>query len=468
MPTFRSGRLVRLRRADVTAVLASDELERQLVPPGGHSLIIAPLSARGLMLGTVTTWRADPSPPFDDADAELLSEIASRAALGIDNGRRYTREHTAAVALQQRLLPRAETDTPAAEVFGTYRSAGGGIGVSGDWFDALTLPSLRTALVVGDVIGHGLSAAATMGRLRTAVQTYADLELDPGEVLARLEDLMQKLAAEAPADQRDVVGASCLFAIYDATAGECSVASAGHPPPVVCAPDGSVRILDVQPGPPVGVGGVPFQTLTFPVEPGSVIALYTDGLFELAPYDGPDALPRLAEALRAERPWESSLRDIGQALVDHPRSRPARDDLVLLLARAKTVEEGRMATWSLPPRLESAAEARAEAARQLRDWGYEELAFTTELIVSELVTNAVRHGSGQVGLRLILDRVLVCEVSDASNTQPRLRRAGETDEGGRGLFIVAQCTTRWGCRYGAQGKTIWTEQPLDGTLGALD
>jgi serine phosphatase RsbU (regulator of sigma subunit) len=464
MPAVRGGRLLWLPREDVVAALGSEDLVRLMLPPGAHSLIIAPLTARGLMLGTVTAWRTARSPAFDDADTQLLAEITSRAALGIDNGRRYTREHAAAVALQQRLLPRAEVDTPAAEVSGIYRAAGGGTGVSGDWFDALPLPSLRTGLVVGDVIGHGLSAAATMGRLRTAVQTYADLELGPGEVLARLEGLVQRLAAEAPADQRDVAGASCLFAIYDATTGECAVASAGHPPPVVCAPDGTVRVLDVSPGPPLGVGGVPFQTVTFQVEPGSVVALYTDGLFELDRYDGPEALAALAEELGAQHPGGSSLRQVGRALVDHPRRRPARDDLVLLLARTKAVDPARIASWSLPPRLESAAEARAEAARKLREWGHEELVFTTELIVSELVTNAVRHGSGRVGMRLILDRVLVCEVSDESNTQPRLRRAGETDEGGRGLLIVAQCTTRWGCRYGARGKTIWTEQPLDDAL----
>ncbi|WP_051950936.1 SpoIIE family protein phosphatase [Actinacidiphila yeochonensis] len=462
MSTLQGGRVLRLPREDVVGALGSERLVRLMVPAGAHSLIVAPLTARGLMLGTVTAWRTARSPAFDGADTQLLAEIASRAALGIDNGRRYTREHAAAVALQQRLLPRADVDTPAAEVSGTYLPAGGGTGVSGDWFDTLPLPSLRTALVVGDVIGHGLSAAATMGRLRTAVQTYADLELDPGEVLSQLEALVHRLVAEAPADQRDAVGASCLFALYDATTGECAVASAGHPPPVVCAPDGTVHVPDVRPGPPLGVGGVPFQTVTFPVEPGSVIALYTDGLFQLDRYDGPDGPAALGAELAARRSSGGPLREVGRTLVDRPRSRPPRDDIALLLARTKAVDPGRIAAWSLPPRLDSVAEARAKAVRQLSEWGYEELAFTTELVVSELVTNAVRHGSGRVGLRLILDQVLVCEVSDASNTQPRLRRAAETDEGGRGLFIVAQCTTRWGCRYGAQGKTIWTEQPLSG------
>jgi anti-sigma regulatory factor (Ser/Thr protein kinase) len=209
------------------------------------------------------------------------------------------------------------------------------------------------------------------------------------------------------------------------------------------------------------VGGAPFQSTTFPVPPGSVLALYTDGLFELEPYAGADGTSRLRDDLAAACARGLPLDQIGRVIVDRPYARPPRDDIALLLARTRAVDPHNMRVWRFPSRVESVAEARAATVRQLREWGQDTVAFSAELVVSELVTNAVRHGTGTITLRLILDRMLICEVADASNTQPRLLRATETDEGGRGLFIVAQCTTRWGCRYGRQGKTIWTEQPRE-------
>jgi len=457
---IQQGHAFALRRQDTVDALGSEELVRLLVPPGAHSLVVVPLFARGRLLGSVTGWRTRQPEPYDDSEVELLTEIGSRAALGIDNARRYAREHRAAAALQQRLLPRAGTDTPAARTAGVYQAAGGTAGISGDWFDAISLPSLRAAFVVGDVIGHGLPAAAAMGRLRTAIQTYADLEMEPSEVLARVEDLVQRLAAEAPQDQQDTIGATCLYAVYDPTTHECTLASAGHPPPVLVEPGGA-RVVDVVPGPPLGVGGAPFQSVTFPVAPGSVLALYTDGLFELRGYDGPDGIGRLRDDLAAACSAGAPLEQIGRTIVERPHARPPRDDIALLLARTRAVDPRNVRAWRFPARGESVAEARAAAVRQLQEWGQDGPAFSAELVVSELVTNAIRHGSGPVTLRLILDRTLICEVADASNTQPRLLRAADTDEGGRGLFIVAQCTTRWGCRYGRQGKTIWTEQPLE-------
>lgn len=469
---IQQGESVVMDRRSVARALGDGPLTKLLVPEGGHSLVVCPLFARGLMLGTVTAWRTRQPDPFDADEVELLAEISSRAALGIDNSRRYTREHRAAMALQERLLPRAVTDTPAAETVGIYRPAAGGAGVSGDWFDVITLPSLRVALVVGDVVGHGLPATATMGRLRTAIQTFADLELDPAEVLAHVEDLVQRLAAETPAGHRDTVGATCLYAVYDPTSGRCTFASAGQPPPILVLPDGTTRVVEVSPGPPLGVGGVPFESTTIDVEPGSVIALYTDGLFGIERYAADTGLRRLrdelAEHCRSGRPLD----DIGPTLLSDTDDRPPRDDIALLLARTRAVAETNIASWEFPADLSAVAQAREATTRQLTAWRLEELAFTTELVVSELITNAIRYAGGPVSLRLIRDQVLICEVADPSNTQPRLLRAEATDEGGRGLFIVAQCTTRWGCRYGRQGKTIWTEQPLghraDGLAPLLD
>ncbi|MER5218381.1 SpoIIE family protein phosphatase [Streptomyces sp. NPDC002838] len=435
------------------------ELLRQFFPEHAHSALAASLFARGLRLGGVVLWRTDRPEAFDEQDADLLAEIASRAALSVDNARRYTREHRAAVALQQRLLPRATTDTPAAQTVGAYRPAGGGAEISGDWFDVIPLPSLRTALVVGDVIGHGLHATATMGRLRTAVQTLADLELGPEELLAHLDDLVARLAAETDPGHRDTVGATCLYAVYDPITRHCTLASAGHPPPVLVRPDGITQLIDISPGPPLGAGGLPFETTTLTLDPDSVLALYTDGLIHR--HDPDVGLRHLADRLAAHCRPGRALDEIGSALLfDAPDPAP-RDDIALLLARTRALPPDATPAWEFPADPAVVAHAREAATRQLAAWGLDQAAFTTELVVSELVTNAIRYAGGPIGLRLIRDTtVLVCEVTDSSNTQPRLRRARTTDEGGRGLFLVAQLTARWGSRYGPSGKTIWAEQPI--------
>ncbi|MFC9260520.1 SpoIIE family protein phosphatase [Streptomyces hydrogenans] len=437
------------------------------VPEHGHSAIAAPLFARGLVLGTVVVWRTRRPAPFGQEDADLLAEIASRAALGVDNARRYTREHRAVVALQQRLLPAATTDTPAAETAGIYVPAGGGAEIGGDWYDVIALPSFRVALVAGDVTGHGLPATATMGRLRTAVDTLADLELDPDELLTHLDDLVQQLQDEAP-HQGDTVGASCLYAVYDPVTRQCTLASAGHPPPVVIRPDGTVGSVDISPGPLLGVGGMPFQATTFDLEPGSVIAVYTKGVIYRDDHDPDTGLRRLTDHLARFARSGRSLDGAGHEILRSLGDAPARDDTTLLLARTRAIDPANIATWEFPADASVVGAARKAAAGQLTAWGLDEMSFTTELVVSELVTNAVRYAGGPIGLRLIRENVLVCEVSDPSNTQPRLRRARWSDEGGRGLFLIAQLTTRWGSRYTRSGKTIWAEQPLTADPLLLD
>ncbi|GHH87586.1 hypothetical protein GCM10018793_63900 [Streptomyces sulfonofaciens] len=456
------GHPVVLDRQAVSRTLEEDEhLVALLVPDGAHSLMVAPLFAHGILLGAVSAWRTEHSPAFQSDEVQLLKEISSRAALGIDNARRYAYQHRAVAELQARLLPRAVTDLTAAHTVGAYASAGGGAGVGGDWFDVIALPSLRVAFVVGDVVGHGLPAAAGMGRLRTAVQNFATLELEPTEVLAHMEDLMQRLAAEIPVSLSDTTLATCLFAVYDPTTRQCTFASAGQPPPVVVRPDGGTEQVDVPQGPPLGVGGVPYESSTITLEPGSVLALFTDGLPALRPHAHGDGVGRVEQELGELCRGRHTLEETGEALLAAADRTEPRDDAAVLLARTHAVDPDAVAAWEFPAEAGSAAEARAAATRQLDAWGLADLSFTTELVVSELVTNAVRYAWGPIRVRLIRDEVLICEVSDHSNTQPRLMRAGGTDEGGRGLFIVAQCTTRWGCRYGRRGKTIWTEQPLD-------
>ncbi|MFD5272170.1 SpoIIE family protein phosphatase [Streptomyces sp. NPDC058335] len=467
-PAFRRvqhGETVVMTRQELVTALDDPELVDLLLPGAWHSMAIAPLYARGLILGDLQIWRVKESEPFTPEDVELVTEIASRGALAIDNARRYTREHRAAVALQHRLLPRATNDTPAAETVGIYRPASGGAEIGGDWFDVIRLPSLRLALVVGDVAGHGLPATASMGRLRTAIHTLADLELAPDELLTRLDGLVQRLSAEASPRHRDTVSATCLYVVYDPVSQQCTLASAGHPPPVVVRSDGTEQDVPISPGPPLGVGGMPFETTTVTLEPDSLVALYTKGLMLREDCDIDAGLRRLTDRLAAHHRPDAPLDEVGRSVLVGIGDQPARDDIALLLARTRAVRRENTAGWEFPADPTVVAEARDEVTRQLTEWGLDDLAFTTELVVSELVTNAIRYAGGPVGVRLIREDVLVCEVTDPSNTQPRLRRARSTEEGGRGLFLVAQLTTRWGCRYGQTGKTIWVEQSLTEQTG---
>ncbi|MEU8911162.1 ATP-binding SpoIIE family protein phosphatase [Streptomyces mirabilis] len=461
--SFLHGEPVVFSLDDFIAMVKDPQMVEYLVPKDAHSVMVAPLHARGLTLGAITAWRCGRSDPFTEDEADLMKQIASRGALAIDNARRYTREHRAAVALQQSLLPPATTDTPAAETAGVYLPAGSGAGSSGDWYDAIALPSLRLALVAGDVVGHGMPASTTMGRLRAAIQTLADLELEPDELLTRLADLIQRLAAEAPFGDRDTVGGTCLYAVYDPVTRRCAMASAGHPPPVLIRPDRTAEAVGISPGPPLALSGMPYETTVIDVEPGSVLALYTDGLVERGDRDTGQGLPRLTEALAAHCRPDRALDETGRALLADLADQAPRDDAALLLARTRAVPAADTAHWEIPADPAAVSKAREWITRQLTLWGLDNLLFTTELIVSELVTNAIRYGRPPMDLRLIRHHVLVCEVTDSSSTQPRLRRARTTDEGGRGLFLVSQLGGRWGCRHGQNGKTIWSEQAIHGS-----
>lgn len=439
--------------------------------PGAHSAMTAPLSARGIGFGRITLWRTGDTPPLDEDDLALLEEIAARAAVAVDNARRYTKERRTAVGLQRSLLPPATSETPALEAAGLYLPADADSGVGGDWFDVIPLSSARVALVVGDVAGHGLHATAMMGRLRSAVRAMADLELEPEELLAHVDDMVLQVAAEAESDYSEdgdagmplrsgPAGATCLYAVYDPVTRRCVMASAGHPPPAVVGPDGTVEYVELSPGPPLGVGGWPFEPVERDLPPGSVLALYTDGLIERGAGDIDEGMRDLADRLlRADvlgRPLRQARHDIVEGL---PPGR-LRDDVTLLLARTRVVDDGSVATWLLDADPAVVADARHLVLGQLTAWDLDELSFSTELIVSELVTNSIRHAGGQVRLRLIRADTLTCEVSDSSNTQPRMRRARSHEEGGRGLYIVAQLSHRWGSRYTVGGKTVWSEQAL--------
>ncbi|MFI1365835.1 SpoIIE family protein phosphatase [Streptomyces griseochromogenes] len=433
---------------------------------GVHSLIAVPLVARGLVLGVVSLWRSRHAEPFEDGDAAVAQELSSRAAVCIDNARRFTQQQSAALTLQRSLLPNAVSDLPAVEVACRYLPASGEPGIGGDWFDVIPLSGARVALVVGDVVGHGIHAAASMGRLRAAARTLASLDLEPDEVVARLDDLVSLLASELEANAdgnwsaiEQVLGATCVYAVYDPVSRHCALARAGHPAPVVATPDGQVRVLDLPAGPPLGLGGLPFETYDLDLPEGSLLALYTNGLLEARDGDIDAALENLYGCLsHSADPLDRTCDAVVEALLakDH---RPS-DDIALLIARTRVLPPQNVATWQLPLEATAAARARELTTAKLTEWGLTDLAFTTELVASELVTNTYRYAAGPVTLRLIRTHSLICEVSDTSHTSPHLRRALSTDEGGRGLFLVAQLTERWGTRYTHDGKTVWTEQPL--------
>ncbi|GAA3887428.1 SpoIIE family protein phosphatase [Streptomyces sedi] len=433
------------------------DTDRLLLPRPPGSLMVVPLRARGQVLGALALWRSPDRSAFDDADADLAEEVGSRAALSLDNARRYTREHHTLETLQRSLLPPADFEVTAASTAGHYVPAETTAGIGGSWYDVIPLSSARVAFVIGDVAGHGLNATATMGRLRTAVQTLADMDLAPDELMTRLDDLAVRLA-EFASDEQDgeggAIGATCLYCVYDPVSGECVMASAGRTPPVVAQPGEAAEVLPFKPGPSLGVGGTPFDTFSLRVGPGSLLAFFSEDLVEdrTAELTG-----QLTGAARADR----SPAETGRAVLDRllPERAPA-NDIALLVARVRPLPPDSTADWQLPAEPSVVGRARDLVLDKLREWELTETAFPTELIISELITNAIRYAGGPVGVRLIRDEALICEVSDPSETQPHLRRARPTDEGGRGLFLVAQLAHRWGSRYTATGKTIWTEQPL--------
>lgn len=431
----------------------------------GPQRLILPLASRGEVLGSVAFTRTPPRHPFTDQDRTLAEELVSRAAAWIDNARRYTREHATALTLQRSLLPQALPQVTAVDVAHRYLPAVGRRGVGGDWYDVVPLSGARVGLVVGDVVGHGLNAAATMGRLRTTVRALAALDLTPDELLARLDDLVgqarigiHRISESGPEDP--ALGATCLYAVYDPVSGTCSVASAGHPAPVVAVAGDRPELLHLSVGPPLGVGGLPFESTEFSLPEGSLLAFYTDGLVESRHQDIDSGIADLCRALDDPTLGLDSLCE----LITAPAATgPAEDDAALLLVRAQALPVESTASWRIPGDPSAVAGARELTHGQLEQWGLEDIAFVTELVVSELVTNAIRYGGDPITLRLLRDegRTLICEVTDGAHTSPHLRRAANDDEGGRGLFLVAQCTDGWGTRYTRGGKTIWTEIRLD-------
>ncbi|MFG2862033.1 SpoIIE family protein phosphatase [Streptomyces sioyaensis] len=456
-----------------------------------QSTLAVPMVARDTVVGLVQFSRTKGSEPFGERDTALAVELAARAAVCIDNARLYRREHERALILQRSLLPPGDPEAAGLDIACRYLPGTTATEVGGDWFDVIELPGHRTALVVGDVMGRGLRAAVAMGELRTAVRTLALLDLEPAEVLSALDEIARGLGGSGDdrpsgrsargrsgspegsekrsartADLSEVYLATCVYAVYDPITRRCTFANAGHLPPVLVEDGEDALLLDVPPGMPLGVGGEPFEEIEVDLPDGALLALYTDGLVESRDHPLDEGLQAFRRALSdADRPLEDACDHVLSAM----NTSHGEDDIALLMARVQGLPKDAVGDWSLAPEARSVARARELARDQLTDWGLQGLVDTTELLVSELVTNALRHGHGEIRLRLLLDRTLVCEVWDADLAQPRRRRARDTDEGGRGLQLVGLLSEGWGSRRTPRGKTVWFELALpDGESPAVD
>ncbi|WP_280688040.1 SpoIIE family protein phosphatase [Kitasatospora sp. GAS204B] len=446
---------------------------RSAIPDPGpdpllRSTLVVPLVARDVVLGLVQLSRAIGSEPFDARDVAIAEEIAARAAVCVDNARLYRREHERALILQRSLLPPGNPEASGLEIACRYRPSNNNTEVGGDWFDVIPLPGNRTALVIGDVMGRGLRAAVAMGQLRTAVRTLAMLDLEPAEVLGSLDEIARGLGDPGPGplpgyggaarpgdeDAVEVYLATCVYAVYDAVTHRCVFANAGHLPPALLSPGEPARMLDVPPGLPLGVGGEPFEEVTLVLPDGALLGLYTDGLVESRKHQLDEGLHAFRTALENGAPALETLCD---QVLNELDPHHGEDDIALLMARVRALPENAVGDWKLPPEPTSVAKARERACAWLLARGLDELVDTTELLVSELVTNALRHGRGDIRLRLLRDTAVVCEVWDDGYAQPRQRRAQETDEGGRGLQLVSLLAERWGSRRTPHGKIVWFE-----------
>ncbi|MGK5497593.1 SpoIIE family protein phosphatase [Streptomyces sp. URMC 125] len=451
-----------------SATCSTDPALAAAAPPDADSVLVVPLRARGVVLGLLVLSRSGGRAPFDRDDLALTMELTGRAGISLDNARLYARERESALMLQRSLLPQRVPSPPGVQV--AYRYVPGGsraearAEAGGDWFDVISLAGGRVALVVGDVMGHGMRAAATMGRLRTAVRTLAGLDLPPAELLRRVNDLADDLA---PGPDEPLM-ATCVYAVYDPSTRRCTLASAGHLPPLLLAgrrDEGwAVASVEAPSGVPLGIDGVEFESVELEVEEGAVLALYTDGLIEHRGEDITEGLDRLVSLL-AGLPRQPFLEDICDRVLDGMApggTGPAdsADDVALLMARLGGLPEGSAASWTFPAERHAVRRARDTVRRTLRGWGLGALADDAVLLVSELVTNSLRHAHGPIGVRMVRGSSLLVEVSDPLPVPPREHVATVDDEGGRGIQLVARGSRRWGTRHGPIGKTVWFELPL--------
>ena len=426
----------------------------EFVVPSGRRAILAPLRGRRRVIGAALFLRRPDRIPFDPDDLLVAAQLATHSALGIDKAVLYGREAYIADELQRTMLPETLPRPTGVRLASRYLPAAETARVGGDWYDAIPLPGSRVALVVGDVMGHSMTSAAIMGQLRTTAQTLAGLDLPPQEVLHHLDEQAQRLGTDRMA--------TCLYAVYDPVSHRITIANAGHPPPVLLHLGGRAEVLRVPPGAPIGVGGVDFEAVELDAPAGATLLLYTDGLVESRLRDVWTGIEQLREKLAATAqltgpdhppPLEALCDEVLDMLGPGDRD----DDIALLAARFDGIAPSDVAYWFLEPEDAAPGRARRLARRALSRWGMEDLTDSVELLVSEVVTNAVRYATRPVTLRLLRTDVLRCEVGDDVPQLPRLRQARATDEGGRGLYLVNRLARRWGATRLSTGKVVWFE-----------
>ncbi|WP_225847697.1 SpoIIE family protein phosphatase [Streptomyces sp. HPF1205] len=422
--------------------------------PTGRRALLAPLRGRRRVIGAAVLLRRTDRPPFESDDLLVAAQLATHTALGVDKAVLYGREAYIADALQREMLPDSLPQPTGVRLASRYLPAAESARVGGDWYDAIPLPGSRVALVVGDVMGHSMTSAAIMGQLRTTVQTLAGLDLAPQEVLYHLDEQAQRLGQDRMA--------TCVYAVYDPIAHRLVVANAGHPPPVLLHADGLAEVLRVPPGAPIGVGGVPFEAVELPAPTGATLLLYTDGLVESRSRDVWGGIELLRERLHdaasvvSPPPLEPLCDEVLEILGPGDRD----DDIALLAARFDGIAPSDVAYWFLEPQAQTAGRARRLVRQALRRWDLHEQLDAAELLVSEIVTNAVRYAERPITLRLLRTDVLRCEVGDDAPLLPRMRHAAPEEEGGRGLYLVNRMAQRWGATRLGAGKVVWFELPL--------
>ncbi|MBG0850670.1 SpoIIE family protein phosphatase [Streptomyces spinoverrucosus] len=448
MPTLAAA----LREGRAQIWPAGTALEPALADVGPGGLAVLPLPAAGRMAGAcLIGW--DRPHHFGPDERALLTASAGLAGQALMRAHAFDAEHELVGMLQRQLLPRRLPKLPGAVAVARYLPATAGLEVGGDWYDVIPLPDNHVALVIGDVQGHSAGAATLMGQMRTALRAYAVEGHPPDVVVSHANRLL--------VDMETDLFATCVYVDVDMEEGSAWCVRAGHLPPVVRHPDGSAHIAEAEGGPPLGVlvqADFPMSPLR--LQPGTLLALTTDGLVETADTDIDEGMAGFADRLAASDPAHLGLVADG-LLGDAHRG----DDVALLLMRYDGMAiRPRRETWTVWRVPEAVGHARRFTRRTLRAWGVTTQRDAVLLVVSELVTNALVHTDGPVRLDLTLVdsrlRVAVADTSPRSPVKPT--RIGWEATGGRGLLLVEAMSAAWGTVPVSGGKQVWSELALDG------
>jgi serine phosphatase RsbU (regulator of sigma subunit) len=451
----RAGEQERSERSDDESVLAA---------PWPGSMLVVPLRLDRLVLGFAVLLRTPDRAGFDDVDVVTATLMADQSALGIHKAILYRREAQIADELQRSMLPKRPPRLPGIDIAHRYLPSNRTAQVGGDWFDAIPLAGSRVALVVGDVMGHGVRSAAAMGQMRIAARTLATLDPPPDQVLRQLDQLFNDMAEQL--DEHYL--ATCIYCVYDPVARRCAIANAGHVPPVFVYPDGRAELIHLPPGAPVGVGGVAFQTVEMAAPDGALLAMCTDGLVESPERDLNDGLAILLDSVHnaarpllgpaATSPAAAPLEDLCEQVLRDLHIDERVDDVALLVARFGGIPSANVAHWILRPHPQTPYRARRLVAATLAGWELTGQLATMELLVTELVTNAIRYATRPITVRLLrTETSLLCEVTDDDHNPPVLCEPTAANESGRGVYLVSRFARRWGTSLSPTGKSVWCE-----------